>query len=239
MHTAPDLTLRDLPDSVAIWKDGMKSEVEFWDSYFSTKGLEWSEYYEMRFDPELVLQDRPAKLLPPRTDVYILDVGAGPLTFLGKKLEGRNISITAVDPLADEYDKLTEKYGVHPPVRTLKLAAEELSVMFPPSCFDLVVARNCIDHSYNPEKAILQLIRVVKQDCFVLLEHRENEAVNANYLGLHQWNFSLSPEGDFLISSKTETLNMTKKYSNICRVECEVIEEPDDGEWLITRIRKF
>lgn len=230
--------LPDNPDCVRLWKDGMPSELDFWDSYFRTKGLEWADSYNMRFDENLPLQERPAGLLPLHSDIFILDVGAGPLTFLGKKCAGKSLHITAVDPLAGEYYRIMDKYDVVPIVRTHKLAAEELTKVFMPDSFDLVVARNCIDHSYNPEKAVLQMLSVVKNGCYVLMEHRENEALNAKFLGLHQWNFSVSEEKDFLISSKHATVNMTRKYSGLCSITCEVIEEPDDGEWLVTRILK-
>jgi SAM-dependent methyltransferase len=220
------------------WKAGIRSEIRFWDAYFSTKGLQWADTYGIRFDPDLPLQPRPAALLPPQTEVHILDVGAGPLTYLGKKSEGKHINITAVDPLSDEYDRILYKYQIQPIVRTQQLAAEELTMRFPLNTFDLVVARNCIDHAYDPERAILQMIDVVKSGRYVLLEHRPNEAENSNYLGLHQWNFSLSANGDFLISTRFTKVNMTKKYAELCIIMCEIVKDDTDRDWLITRIQK-
>lgn len=220
------------------WKAGIKSEIQFWDAYFRTKGLQWADTYGLGFDPDLPLQPRPAALLPPQTEVHILDVGAGPLTYLGKKCEGKHINITAVDPLSDEYDKILDKYQIQPLVRTQKLAAEDLTKRLPSNTYDLVFARNCIDHAYDPERAILQMIDVVKSGRYVLLEHRPNEAENENYSGFHQWNFSLSANGDFLISSKFKRVNMTKKYAELCTITCEIVNEGRDGDWLITRIQK-
>jgi SAM-dependent methyltransferase len=177
-------------------------------------------------------------LLPVQNDARILDVGAGPLTWLGKKHEGKSINITAIDPLADEYDRILEKYRIHPLVRTEKLAAENLMERFPADSFGLVFARNCIDHSFDPEKAILQMINVVETGGYVLLEHRPNEAENENYSGLHQWNFSMSPEGNFLISSKNDTVDMTRKYQGICIISSEIVYEYGDIDWLIVRIKK-
>lgn len=219
-------------------KAGIKSEITFWDAYFRTKGLQWADTYGRRFEPDLPLQPRPAALLSPQTEVHILDVGAGPLTYLGKKHEGKHVNITAVDPLSDEYYKILDKYKIQPLVRTQKLAAEDLTKRFSSSTYDLVFARNCIDHAYNPERAILQMIDVVKSGRYVLLEHRPNEAENENYSGLHQWNFSLSANGDFLISSKCEKVNMTEKYAELCTITCEIVNEGKDGDWLITRIQK-
>ncbi len=227
-----------IPQSaISMWKGGIKSEIRFWDEYFRTKGLQWADSYGNRFDPNFPLQPRPVALLPPQTKVHILDVGAGPLTYLGKKSKGKCIKITAVDPLADEYNRILDKYQIRPLVRTERLAAEKLAKSFPSNTFDLVFARNCLDHAYDPESAILQLINVVTRDCYVLLEHRPNEAENQQYSAMHQWNFSLSVNGDFLISSKFSEVNMTTKYAQLCTITCEIVEG-EDGDWLITRIQK-
>ena len=220
------------------WRVNTTSEREFWDSYFQTKGLEWAASYQTRFDPDLPLQERAAALLPPEESVHILDVGAGPLTCLGKRAEGKRLTITAVDPLADEYDKILKKHGIQPLVRTRKLAAEELTQAFPVNTYDLVFARNCIGHSYNPERAILEMINVVKRGRYVLLEHLPNEGKSENYQGLHQWNFSSSKEGDFLISSRRKGVNMTKRYAHLCTITCDIVNTGKGGDWLITRILK-
>ena len=155
-------------------KVALLTEVRFWDDYFRTNGLLWPKSYVNRLDPNLPIQSRVVALLPPSEKIQILDVGAGPLTYLGKICKGRDISIAVVDPLADEYDRLLGKYKITPLVRTYKLAAEELTNVYSQNTFDLVFARNSIDHCSNPEIAILQMINVAKSNCFVLLEHKVN-----------------------------------------------------------------
>lgn len=222
------------------WDDGVNSEIHFWESYFATKGLEWKENYELRMDPALPLQDLPASLLC-EDDELILDVGSGPLTSLGKIHPNglKRLKIIAVDPLANEYEKLLAKYKIQPLVKSEKLAAEELTQRFKLDCFDLVYARNSIDHAIDPEKAISQMIAVVRKGKYVLLDHRINEAENQNYEGLHQWNFSLSEEGHFIIRGKITTVNMTEKYKNICSITSELIDKKDKVKWLLVKIRKL
>lgn len=233
---------KHIPQSAkSRWRAGVDSEISFWDEYFRTKGFDRSDNYKFRLNPDLPLQRRLVALLPPQTKVQILDVGAGPLTYLGKRCEGKQIDITAIDPLADEYNDILDKYMVHPLVKTQKLAAEDIAASFSPNTFDLVFARNCIDHAYDPEKAILQMIKAVKSGRYVLLEHIPNEAENEKYAGLHQWNFSKSPEGDFIIGSRFRKVNMTKKYLGRCSIMCELVTENEGenrGDWLITRILK-
>jgi SAM-dependent methyltransferase len=221
---------------VIRWKLGRLWELAYWEIVFHRIVPVGADDYGPKLDPNLRLQQRPSALLPPQTDVTILDVGAGPLTFLGKVSEGKNLSITAIDPLADQYNKLLGKRHITPLVRTQKLAAEELLTRFPPNSFDLVYARNCLDHSYDPERAILQLIEVVKRGRYVLLEHVPNQGTKALHVGLHQWDFTKSSDGDFLIKSAFMTVNMTRKYAERCTITCEIIKEK--GDWIITRILK-
>ena len=220
-----------------LWHLGKVSEIKFWDSYYRSKGMGWGEKYWLKFDPDLPLQPRVASLLQESTEPKLLDVGAGPMTYLGKVYKGRRLNITAIDPLADDYNRILNKYYIVPNVRTEKLAAEKITSKFNSNEFDLVFARNCLDHSYNPEKAIMQMLDVVKKGCYLLLEHHPNEAEHEGYKGLHKWNFFALPNGDFIINSKFSEINMTKKHRNRCTIKCEVINE--DQEWVITRIKKL
>jgi len=219
------------------WKAGCKAELAFWDTWFRTKGAQWPHLYAQRLACETPLDPRVAALLPDSAKVTILDVGAGPLTCLGKTVEGKEIAITAVDALADEYDKLLKKYQIRPVVRTEKAQTEQLTRRFAPNMFDLVYARNCIDHSYQPLLAIDQMLTVVKTNGYVLMQHHPNEAEGAAYRGLHQWNFTMTDSGDCLITSRNSEVNITQKYKDVCDVTCELLPEGRKG-WLVTRLRK-
>jgi len=224
------------------WYLGIPAEVAFWDKFFATKGLFWHDDYARRLDPDLPLQKHVRDLLPRRADVDILDVGAGPLTVLGKKCKRKSLRITAVDALANEYDKILRSYRIIPLVRTQKVVCEKLTGCFVRNTFDLVYARNSIDHSYNPEQAILEMVSVVKPNCYVLLEHYVNEGETHEYHGLHQWNLS-ETKGQFIIRGKKSETNVTEKYSGLCYITCEIVEahNPARGRkvpWLIVRMRK-
>ena len=236
-----------LSSAKSKWEWGKNHELTYWDIDLAKSG----DNYDYRLDINYNLQTRPALLLPNNKFIDILDVGAGPLTTLGKRYNDKSLNIIAVDPLADGYNVILDKYNITPIVKTKNIAAEEISDYFPNNSFDLIFARNCIDHSYDPEKALLQMIDTVKKNHYVLLEHRINEGKNENYIGLHQWNFNISMENNFIISSKYKSLNFSKKYKDICSVECEIIHgrkfvndfvegyDRDEGDWLITRIHKI
>lgn len=220
----------------ALWRANIKEEIDWWNLHFQ-KQLVPQGKAQPRLQADTPLQTRVVELLPPdRQTVRILDVGAGPLTHLGKKCPGRIVHITAVDPLAPYYDKILSRYAIDPPVRTMEAEGERLTEHFAANSFDLVYARNCIDHSYDPEKAVLKMIAVVKPGCFVLMEHRLHEAENHHHAGLHQWDFLMDDAGDFIIRSKAGEINMTQRHRLSCSIQCEMVD--DEGPWIVTRMHK-
>jgi SAM-dependent methyltransferase len=223
------------------WQSGRKSETAFWDRYLKTRGLRWQDEFERRMSPELELDAELAGLLsatlaagePPK----IVDVGAGPLSVVGKRMGGVAVQLTALDPLAAEYDVLLKKHGLQPPIRTQPGKAEELSDLLPKASFDLAHARNCLDHGLDPFLAVMQMLSVVKPGGYVYLKHRPNEGINENWHGLHQWNFSISTDGKFMISSRTTEMNVNQALAGVADVRCELRQEAD-GEWLVVIIQK-
>jgi SAM-dependent methyltransferase len=204
--------LAESPNSKAIWTEALSSEIAFWDNWFKTQGSNWPEDYKVRMDPDTPLQHFVEAYLPPAGGedlIEILDVGAGPLTILGKRSATRKIHITAVDPLADVYDRVIAKHGITPPVRTTWCHGELLDTRFAPETFDLVWAQNSLDHSYHPVRIIEQALTVAKTGGFVVLSHARNEAVNANYDGLHQWNFD-DEAGEFIVWNREMRVNVSK-----------------------------
>ncbi|MBZ4418418.1 bifunctional 2-polyprenyl-6-hydroxyphenol methylase/3-demethylubiquinol 3-O-methyltransferase UbiG [Myxococcus sp. RHSTA-1-4] len=195
----------------ALWTEALPTEIAFWDNWFKTHGGEWPEDYKVRMDPDTPLQSFVEAYLPPGGEdiIEILDVGAGPVTKLGKRSANRKIRITAVDPLADAYDRVMAKYGVTPPVRTTWCHGEILTTRFAPETFDLVWAQNSLDHSYEPVRIIEQALTLTKTGGYLVLAHARNEAVNENYQGLHQWNFD-GEDGDFIIWNRQSRVNVSK-----------------------------
>ena len=213
---------------------GFEQELRFWDDWFRTKGLAWPEGYARRFDSQLELSDYHRSFIDqlPQNDIRILDVGAGPLTLLGKVHPTKRISITATDVLAEQYNKLIEKYGVQPLTPTIFADVERLTDQFAENTFDFVNAQNCIDHTQRPLEAIRQMLAVAKPGCLVGLRHVENEAENANYVGLHKWNFTLR-DGRLMLNNKLTQIDVAQEIAGLGAVSCY-----KDGSWVIARIAK-
>lgn len=193
--------------SKLVWRMSLPSEVHFWDDYIRTCGqcCEAADEFAFRISPDSELQTWLQELLPKPEDAALkfLDVGAGPLTWIGKKWGARRIQITALDPLADSYNKILDHYGLNPPVRTAAIAGEDLLKVFPVDSFDLAFARNSLDHSYDVPQVIKNMVSVTKPGGIVFLWHAQNEGERYNYQGLHQWNFR--KEGDALIVWRMQT----------------------------------
>lgn len=179
-------------NSANIWSQGIQPEFNFWYRWLTTRGAEWPADYQFRTDPNSELQEAFARTLPQGpTPPKILDVGAGPMTFLGKKLRGQSLDITAVDALADLYDILPFPSGL-PLIKTQKCFSEELSQMFRENTFDLTIANNTLDHSIDPVQAIREMIKITKPGGSIITQHAANEAKKHNYHAFHQWNFYIS-----------------------------------------------
>lgn len=236
--TSENITILSMKMENKKWENGKIEEINFWHMWFETKGLKWLAEYKHRLNPDMLLQPDLIKCVQNlwwKKEVSILDVGAGPLTILGKKWPGHIVKITAVDPLSEEYDKLFEEFGVKPLVKTQYGEVEKLTDIFPMKYFDLVYMRNAIDHSYDPILGIRQMLEVVKNGGYVVLSHSINEAEKANYEGFHQWNLCIENE-KFLIWNKNERHFVDDIFSDMIKISFLFIE---DNKWITVKIKKL
>jgi SAM-dependent methyltransferase len=194
-------------------KTGLRSELAFWEKWIRTKGSEWPEDFKRRLDPHSAATGYHLQVLERigADTIHILDVGAGPLTTIGKRYQEKTLVIKACDPLADEYKKILDRYSIKAPVVTEKCDGERLGEKYQSNYFDWVNAQNCVDHSSDPVKVIREMIQITKIGGFISLCHEVNEAKLEAYRGLHQWNFYES-DGNFMVSGKYGyQLNLTEQ----------------------------
>src|SRR3954465_8257294 len=216
-----------------VWRRELPTEVEFWRSWLATKGLEHPWVYEQRLDPDDPLRE---PLIAERLDaiasdpVRVLDVGAGPLTCLGRRPGDRRLEIPAVAPLAEAYDALLAEAGVEPPVRTQACRGEEITTRFAPKSFDIAYARNALDHSSDPRGVIEQMLALATH--FVALRHYRNEAVVERYEELHQWNFDVE-DGRLVLWSPRERHHLDQ----LADVWCAIEGGSDHAEYVVAVLR--
>lgn len=181
------------------WRARKRRERNFWAAWLAgAPGTEeWWSDRESRFNPDTEIRDplvRAELEQNPAHEISLLDVGAGPVTKLGFRFPGKTLTIVPVDPLADEYDRLLGELGLEPPLRTIRVAGEELLEHFGSRRFDIAYATNSLDHSADPFTIISNMVALVRPGGAVLLRHKRNEGESARYEGLHQWNFDVVDE---------------------------------------------
>jgi SAM-dependent methyltransferase len=211
-----------------IWQNALPSEVGFWEDYLKSHGKSCSAEAEFQFrtDAQAAMQPWLCELLkfPVGSKVRVLDVGAGPLTWVGKKWAGHEVEIIAIDPLADAYNQIMQQHNITPPVRTQKGDGEEVVKMFGRDQFDLAFARNCLDHAYDAMLAVTSMIEATKPGGIIFLWHNEDEAEQLHYDGLHQWNFRLQ-NNELLVWKGGRVLNVNQSFgARLQVIRCERID---------------
>jgi SAM-dependent methyltransferase len=208
------------------WRGRKRNEVEFWARWLTgAPGTEqWAPDREERLNPETEIRDPVVRAeldRIPAEEVSILDVGAGPLTWLGYRYPGKKVTIVPVDPLADDYDRLLREAGLEPPVRTIRVAGEELLEHFNAESFDIAYATNALDHSADPLTIIVNMVTLVRPGGAVILRHKRNEGESARYSGLHAWNFDAA-NGRLLLWNEANKVDVGKALA----------ERADPAVWL-------
>ena len=222
-------------DPARVWEHGLSREVAFWERVLPGRLAPGGLYAggaegQARTDPEAPISDPVmASLIErgPEPVVSIIDVGAGPLTVVGKTHPGKALKITATDPLADEYDRILRGIGFDPPIRTIAVRGEDLLGHFEPGAFDIAFARNSVDHSIDPAHVIRNMLELVRAGGFVVLWHLPTQADRWRYHGLHQWNFDIE-DGAFVIwRTRGERISVDRVLGPAASVDCF-----EEGGWL-------
>lgn len=175
----------------AKWDSGVDKEISFWSNWIDTKGREFShEEFLFRTSNDTQLQDNFKEMIGfEKKNIDILDIGSGPLTVLGKNWDNKTINITAIDPLADNYLELRQRYNLTSSVKINKGFVESLEEIFAPDSFDFIHARNSLDHCWDPKKGIQNIYNLLKPKSKAYISVFINEGEHEKYDGLHQWNF--------------------------------------------------
>jgi SAM-dependent methyltransferase len=231
---------QSIPESwQAAWNEHKQEELSFWEWWLLHKGDSghMAEDYAQRVDARAPLQDIVSRRLT--GPAHILDVGTGPLTWLGKQT-AFPIAITAVDPLADEYNALLHKYNVMPLVRTKPVAGERLAFEFPHNHFDVVFARNALDHAVFPAYIIDQMLAVCKPGGWVGMEHCFAEGTRRG-TGLHTWDVLLDPDMQMVIERPggDHSVNLAERYSGLVVFQTEVRQLPGFYCWASCWMKKM
>ena len=207
----------------ALWYKGIVDELDWWRNYLldDPEGRQWqfdSQDPDLPVTDSFVLEHITSQS---KTEIGIIDVGAGPITKIGYTVEGKILRIVAVDPLAKHYDNLLRRNGTLLPVSTIQGDGENLLQQFPARSFDLAYACNALDHSYDPLTIMQNMIHLVRPGGHVLLRHFRNEAKAGAYHGLHQWNFDCR-DGRFMVWQPNSIIDVGDRFGQQIELSCSI-----------------
>ncbi len=181
---------------------GLFRELFFWMRWLLLNKVRNPENFKRLLNPGLQISEFHRQFIDdlPEQRVRILEVGAGPMSNIGKRHPDKELELVPTDILANQYAKILSLFNVNPPFKTIYANVEKLEEKFEENSFDFVVANNAIDHCEDPVRAIVQMLFVVKPQHYVLLRHAEKEGERKNYSGIHWWNFGFDGNSPILFN---------------------------------------
>ena len=177
----------------ATWSSALEEELAFWEYWLTTDepGIARQRRDRLRALERPLVPGLAPSAPGPGEQIRVLDVGAGPLTVLGARSDGRSAAIVAVDPLAEHYGRLLERLAIEPPIPTVRGEGETLAEQFGDSAFHGVYCANALDHCYAPMRVLRQMLRVVRPGGRIGIQCYHNVGELEEYHGLHQWNLTV------------------------------------------------
>ncbi|AGF58292.1 ubiquinone/menaquinone biosynthesis C-methylase UbiE [Clostridium saccharoperbutylacetonicum] len=215
----------DFDSQMDTWVNNLLSEVYFWNSEVARKGSLFNLEYLDRCQVKEFKCDRISKKF--NEGDIVLDVGCGLCTKYGNKINGIDINLIPVDPLAYYYDKINKKVLDEEIYNKIKIKFgmfEFLSYFFEENFADVILIDNALDHCIDPLKSLLECLKVTKINYgIVSIKHSIREAVNENYTGLHKWNIDINSDNELVFWNKENFVNINKLLKDY--IEIEVIKE--------------
>ena len=204
------------------WAAGVRSELHFWSRWLEERGGRWPEDYHARLDPNTPFNKDVEKhfRFSAGQVINLLDVGAGPITSLGYKSDSYRIAITAVDALADDYNRLLQDAEIVPPVQTKQCAGEDLRSHFSNTRFQVCHSRNALDHFVDPRNVISAMSELLVPGGLLYVDVYKNEGQRQGYEGLHNWNFDKDESSNLVLWRGDERHNISAMLAAAgeCRV---------------------
>ena len=213
------------------WVNGIPYEIAFWKGVFSNKKSRNKLFRWSKYNSEIELANFDVQqFLSQQENPIIVDAGCGMSFRSGNKLNGKELNVCYLDPLAPFYNEIIEKKKLDLPKITFGFI-EYLSA-FVPDKASLIIVQNALDHSNNPLKGILECIESLKIGAVLYLRHKPNEAEAENYRGFHQYNISLE-NNEMLIWNKEVKINVNATLMSFADVETSIF-----GDEIIAVITK-
>jgi ubiquinone/menaquinone biosynthesis C-methylase UbiE len=125
---------------------------EIYDKWFQTP--EGRKVFELELNALL-------EIIKPRQNMKMLDIGIGTGIFASEFVK-RGVTVYGIDP-SEKMINIAMKRGFN-----AQLGSGE-DIPFGDNCFDLILSMTSIEFSKEPERFVLEMVRVVKPDGLVVL----------------------------------------------------------------------
>lgn len=186
------------------WINGIPYEIAFWEGVFKNKNRRESLFSWSKYNKEIELVNFDVKqFLLQIENPTIVDAGCGMSFCNGDKLDGKQLNVCYIDPLAPFFNKIIEKKKLDLP--KIDFGFIEYLSAFTPIKPNLIIVQNALDHSKNPLKGILECIESLEIGGVLYLRHFINEAETENYRGFHQFNISIENDDMIIWNKETKT----------------------------------
>lgn len=199
------------------WINGIPYEIAFWSSiYNNTKSrnklFQWTQI-NCGINERLLNLD---EFLFDKKQSTVLDVGCG-MSFRTKfLLQGHEVNLHYIDPLADFFNKIAIKKKVNVPTIRFGIL-EYLSAFYAAETSPLIFIFNALDHSHDPIKGLFECFDVLTIGGVIYLQHHNNEAETESYRGFHQFNITIINE-ELIIWNKEKKYNVNELFADIAEV---------------------
>ncbi len=143
------------------WKLAQSFEKNFWDD-FTTESI-LGDSKKLLLKKSKIYLEIWKKFIKITQNTKILCIGCGPIDIINEIKIGKKYSI---DPLANFYKK---KFKIDYKSTNLIQGSGE-NLPYKTDSFDIIIIRNVLDHTDNPEKVLSEIKRVLKKQGIVHLE---------------------------------------------------------------------
>ncbi len=194
------------------------SEVQWWDSYLAKRpdGI-WDPGHRERAFPKPLIAHLTSLRGRKNGRVKVLEVGSGPVSLLAWGVDQGLCEVTAVDPLAKQYEMMMARYyGRAYPIVPVEGIGEALLTLFDRESFDAVYSSNALDHASSPRACLRAISLVVRRGGIVCVEGFTSEGTYECWRGLHQHDLVPAPDDLVHCDKQGVYLNLTRDLKLRC-----------------------
>ena len=130
-----------------------------------------------------------------------LEIGSGPNSNLSYWVDNKLLEVTAIDPLADVYEKIMRKLNYKYPITPIKIKGEKILEHFGEETYHIVFAQNSLDHVEDPIKCFNNAYYVLKKGGFLFVCSNIKEGTRKSWTGMHKYDIYVE-NNELLLASQ-------------------------------------